>query len=383
MKYQDLSTNSASANATIFDIETQPTEGFPADQFANGKTLWAADYGGKFPRPSAAAFAAEGAESVQNFNSLVGFEKDPWTIAYVKVSAKTSPKMLFSPFTSGDKKTVTLTAEAYAMPFAGRIGPWYFDGWPAGAPSSMSANQVDALLPPRYDMQFDPVNNYRPPNFSRYPGDQLGMQSALAQNSMLQTIHGPDSNVWPHSQNSQYAQITNANFLNLDPVVPDNEASPVRQAELASIVPSLFDAVYYSVDQKFDTNYHTQLSYGGQNLFDTICAGMCNDLGTTKPPLPPYTVAVHIANAQDTGASKQWWTVKDPNLLNSGWTQQGTDMFGQPPSAAVVGNPKTSGGRTGYSVKIVSKEFLNSGQLPFGGSAGTGPLNNSPNNLGL
>ena len=55
------------------------------------------------------------------YHSSLGFEKNPWCMAYVGVRAKTKPHKPFAPF----GKEVEVEARAYAQPFGGRVGPWY------------------------------------------------------------------------------------------------------------------------------------------------------------------------------------------------------------------------------------------------------------------
>src|SRR5262249_36785894 len=68
-------------------------------------------------------FVGDGGGFIKNsdYQYSMGFEKNPWYMAYVGVQAKTTPREIFFPAGSG----ITMTARSFAKPFGGRIGPWY------------------------------------------------------------------------------------------------------------------------------------------------------------------------------------------------------------------------------------------------------------------
>jgi hypothetical protein len=114
-----------------------------------------------------------------NYNFSIGVEKNPWCMAYVGVSTETTPRIPFSPF--GVNR---LKARAFYKPFAGRIGPWYMSKWSPGSNFSDSGKRTDPLLPPRVTdiSQLASVNEpegrkTRAANYSRFIGDQYGLQS--------------------------------------------------------------------------------------------------------------------------------------------------------------------------------------------------------------
>ena len=109
--------------------------------------------------------------------SSAGFEKNPWCLAYFGIKATTRPRKPFAPF----GKPVALLARAFASPFGGRIGPWTHSQWASGTPSSSGGTLVDPLLVPRDGGTApNPANlDGIIPNYSRYPGDRLGLKSQL------------------------------------------------------------------------------------------------------------------------------------------------------------------------------------------------------------
>src|SRR5690348_6638731 len=101
-------------------------------------------------------------------------------MVYISANAAATPREVFSPINGGLK----MTATSYAKPFGGSICPWYADHWDSGSPTS-TGSPTDALAPTRFTAS-GPVASpqVRLPNYSRFPGDQLGLTSALAINSM-------------------------------------------------------------------------------------------------------------------------------------------------------------------------------------------------------
>jgi hypothetical protein len=109
------------------------------------------------------------------YNYSMGVEKNPWCMAYVGVSATSTPSIPFSPF-----GPVTLKARAFFKPFGGRMGPWYEKQWPSSSEKSSGGGKTDKNLPPRI---FDTTNigNANDPtraaNYSRFVGDEFGLKS--------------------------------------------------------------------------------------------------------------------------------------------------------------------------------------------------------------
>src|SRR5690606_35317608 len=126
---------------------------------------------------------SSGLQVGNSMRTAIGVEKNPWMLAYMGAKATTAPRQIFFPF--GDP--VEFKAKAYAMPFGGRIGPWYGQVWAVGAPNSSGAKV--GLYPERLSAGGIMNSTNKKdliPNSSRYPGDRLGMTSRLAQISLNQ-----------------------------------------------------------------------------------------------------------------------------------------------------------------------------------------------------
>lgn len=329
---------------------------------------------------------------------IAGVEKNPWCMPYMKLSAQTQPRKIFSPFGG----VVTLKAESFAKPFGGRVGPWYSNQWPSGSPTSQGPNRVDPLLPARS------ISGQRlggPPeddmvNYSKYPGDQLGMNSTYALGAM--------SNYWNRNV------IRNAPFNRLPPALalahynhvgdpdefdsqPDSLArtnnagvtgDPIRAMEEAAIAPDLFDITYYSVEGQYSGNYFNvdDVHFSTNDQFSKYFL----DLGSQSRQ--PYSVVQQINTSNTVYAAQQpFYQVESPDHLLTGWTQNRAvnyefpDQFGtclQRKDQEAMSLPSAGGcpqgGRSGYSVKLVSKNYLLNISADLGGPGTNGPILNPP-----
>lgn len=321
-----------------------------------------------------------------DYQYSMGVEKNPWYMAYVGVQARTAPRQIFFPFGSA----VTLTARAFAKPFGGRIGPWYGSRWNPDDPES-SGTPTDPLLPPisRQGGSLDPVEqNRRRPNYSRFPGDTLGLRSKLAINSV------------PYAQvASPYYVYQNIwigygpNLLN-DPLafgVGDATPPAIRFGEIAAIAPDLFDVTYYSIDPNFGTNYLGKLKAIAPRLGIPAAVPVRGDLGFNGALNNPgfsvdHQINIHKVANQPAPLQRPeaFYFVRDKMNLLTGWTSGEMiydydsfplDRFGKclitddefKPEFKVPGSCAARGGRTGYSVRLISRDYLYSGAHPIGG----------------
>lgn len=340
-------------------------------------------------------------EPNNDFHSSIGFEKNPWCMVYSGVTATTQVRKPFSPFGS-----VTLQARGFAKPFGGRIGPWYGKSWPQGSPNSQapSRNQmVDPLLPSR-DVQGSAASvnsNEELANYSRFPGDTLGLTSLRAigaMRSQFRTRISTPGLATPTLSLTHYDHLggtaeleTLGDSLARDTVLPANQ----RAFEWAATAPDLFDAIYYSIEPKYFNNYFTSQTTNGGALFPQN--EQIYDLGSAKSgnqstPVPVTSQLDIQANLNN--ANLQYEQAYEPivrdwrNLLTS-WHQKAAvdytldpSKFGRcqhevtNPSFPTTGNC-IGGGRTGYSVKNVSRDYLLSGDHQLSGSE-AGPILNPP-----
>lgn len=322
--------------------------------------------------------------------SAIGYEKNPWCLTYVGVKAQTQVTAPFSPMGGA----VTLTARGFAAPFGGRVGPWYGKSWPQGAPTSQGTRGdntlVDQLLPSRGDSPTDDPNGDWA-NYSRYPGDTLGMQSIMGLGELSNFASSSGL-----SMTSLRGRFSLNQYSHLG-VITDMEShgdSLARNAvqrdwEKASLFPDLFDITYYSISPKYYEYFMSGIRFpnGGFTSATPIF-----DVGSSKGGESPqeYSVFDLINDAATMVNPEVFYRVKKWEHLLTDWVQFRAadysfpqDKFGQcyapsPANVPALGNCIT-GGQVGYSIKLVSKDFLQSGNLPIGGSdVGGGAISNPP-----
>ena len=356
-------------------------------------------------------------DPTNEYASSVGFEKNPWCVAYTGVNAVTRVRKPFSPGSG----FVTLKARGFAKPFGGRIGPWYGKTWPNGADKSQAANRdemVDPLLPSR-GFSSPLRGNLDWANYSRYPGDLLGFTSAQALSAMIKSFNEKVNFPPPHFNINDVERPT-FSWTNYDHLSGISKISATgdslardlmypayqRPFEIAAIAPDLFDAFYYSIEPTYYHNYFSDyLSKGGANFQDTE---KIYDFGSTKDNNASlsligqnysreYSIIDQVNLARELYHPSINWIIgtgnRDWKQLLTGWHQKASvdysmdpQRFGKCPFP--VPDDKQSqfpttgscikGGRTGYSIKNVSMDFLCSEDHSLSGSGQKGPLLNPP-----
>lgn len=331
------------------------------------------------------------------YHSTFGVEKNPWAMAYVGVYAETKPRKPYLPF----GEPITLRAKAFAKPFGGRIGPWFFKKWPMNATRSIgnAGDKVDGLMPLPMDItgaSMGPQNEQElaVPNYSRFPGDQIGLLSKLALSAFKQKITQKFQARDPLSSAFYSGTPNGADGLAAVSPVNQQNASQmllqlgyrgpwIRDFEVAAITPDLFDATYYSVDRDSFKNYTEKAIRG--NIINESEAPL--DIGSLGIALRK-NIDDQIILANNLGA-QTFWTIKSPAHLLTAWAPSGafkydfpSEVFGKcfdgQPSSQPVPGMCPRGGRVGYSVKIVSEDYLNSDQLALGGDNSKGKIINPP-----
>lgn len=325
----------------------------------------------------------------------MGVEKNPWYMVYVGVQAETRPRQLFFPF----GPAISMKARAYAKPFGGRIGPWYGVSWPRSAMES-TGNPVDRLLPPRTrhnGLMDDPTDIRRLPNYSRFPGDTLGLRSILGLNSLKNL---PNLRI---GYNEYFGTYELGPGVATDPLAWDystNQPGMVRSYELAVAAPDLFDATYYSVEPNFGINYYQRLQANRNILPFGPPTVLRPDLGYRAGINDFALYSVQAQMASTAAANRRqfeafWYIMNKEHLLTSWAPDEGSvnydfpSAFGQcvtPDDALTIkvpGSCAAGGGRTGYSVKLISRDLLFSDAHTIGGAGEpAGAILNPPSGPG-
>lgn len=342
------------------------------------------------------------------FASTLGFEKNPWCMAYIGVKAKTQPYKPFAPFGSA----VEIEARGFAQPFGGRVGPWYRERWTRGADKSGGGERIDPLTTPRLlgtntDTSGGDNKEAPLPNYSRFPGDKLGLTSEV-------TL-GAQNKIFNEYKNKAPAERLKLAWFSKfddipktgDPLATDGGndpfggvAGPLRRAEVSAVAPDLFDATYYSVDPKFFLNYASL----GADRFLGAGGG-----GSTKPIEFPdiggriegggdvgkYSVEHQITDSLEKGfddrvLEKLPYVLRDWQHLLTAWAPNKATNFDFPAErfAQCADSAKddnmipgkcVAGGRVGYSVRVISRSALFFNAWKIGGDGeGEGAILNPP-----
>lgn len=347
------------------------------------------------------------------YKSSLGFEKNPWCVAYVGVSAKATPQIPFSPLGS-----VTLTAKSFAKPFGGRVGPWYGTTWQGSATQSEKAIRNDNAAPLRVDfgtIQIDPndaaTQKALRGSYSRYMGDKVGILSNITTAQMrnaIATMKGGIDLNWYEALGKEDYNDKNSSG---DPLAWNqanaNIPPPLRNLEIAAIAPDQFDASFYSVDPDYYNNYMQRLQKGYGDQLQFAIRGDLGSRNTGTTDIVRFSVRNQIDTLKNQQLvsidyqSKLTYYLTDFAQLLTGWNQSSPDnysmdptRFGQCPDGLKVNqdDPATfftpgsckAGGRVGYSVKLVDGKYLanqpngKAAQYELGGASVSGTIKNPP-----
>lgn len=367
------------------------------------------------------------------YNSSLGYEKNPWCMAYVGISAETKPSIPFAPLGG-----VPLKARAFAKPFGGKIGPWYYSQWPRGSNQSSGGRRTDPLLPWREGdstNQADYKDPTRAANYSRYVGDKAGMKSRAVQGQFGRAIFNISS-AWSGKRLNQvdaswppgWKPTDEPNFFHWSHLGQDFKAeksgdilawdnaqnSPprMRDLELVAILPDQFDLTYYSIDPDYYHNYYLKIANEYIKKVPGFTYLVRPDLGVRlgnkdlevfsirdqyKAMERIKTLNPQIDEPKVDFETKLLYVSKKVSQVLTSWIGKSlsdysldVSKFGKclvpddnKPDLAKVEPPVSGdcldGGRTGYSVKMVSSDYLRSQDLELGGeNAGGGGLLNPP-----
>jgi hypothetical protein len=246
------------------------------------------------------------------------------------------------------------------------------------------------------------------PQYSKYPGDTLGLRSILSQQGLTNQFDGIKASIF------DYMGIVNdygpglKNDIVAHPADPQN--SSIRNYEIAAIAPDLFDIAYYSIQPNFGERYLKKLR---DNVAPKLNlqgpAFPRGDLGSRDPDQSQFSVKNQIAVARglqkiegsvaqqlDLQNKKAFWFVRDREHLLVDWMRtkdygsygfpddyfgkcaEFDDKYPNPDNPRAPGGCLNNGGRAGYSVKIISPEMLRSPLSLGGPGVGQGTILNPP-----
>lgn len=380
--------------------------------------------------------SGEPSNANDDFHSSLGFEKNPWCMSYVGVKATTRSRKPFAPF----GQPSTLEARAFAQPFGGRIGPWYGKRWdraaqtsispapPAAAPGAGDMNPHPSQMGDRTDPMTSPrlvpgaggyqYSAFTIPNYSRFPGDRLGLRSSRAQAAARHYFRTIITTAPAGGQGDprlrlnwfyNFGQFPNSgDSLAFDAVAQAAAgAMPAplqhfRKVEMAAVAPDLFDLTYYSIDPAADENYVTPARnnparYGSGSQRPVGDLGAREDVADMRASdIETQIEAAMSPNVTDSGVDPTlrpvlFWLVRSWKHLLNGWAPHRvttftfpTDRFGkcQDGGEAVPGvmipGKCTVGGRVGYSVRLISRDHLNGPWQIGGAGVGAQTIKNAP-----
>lgn len=389
-----MCTWSGGTNLTPQNIENSPIDIAGAGAIP-GELLPGISYLAQYLMPPATGAGA-------HLRPSLGVEKNPWCMAYVGARAETEPAI---PFALGKVK---LKAVAFAKPFGGRIGPWYGKTWPRSAEESQGngeSTRSDPRTPIR--CKLGDVSNCAVTgsdaattiNYSRFPGDPWGLSSRRVQGQYGKSIFdmgNPSLNIWQQIELESKDRGGEWDMLAW-------EGSPngkMRQLEVSAVVPDLFDLTYYSIDPDFYNNYYKgrietylqkhPISVGGSSYTARMDIGSRKNGTYNGKPMAGFNIKDQmkltgvIRDSSPNGygidySSKLLYLLADASTsvntffgrLLTGWIPprditdyefKPDERFGQCSVAASDSAPVPGscekGGRTGYSVKMISSDYL-------------------------
>lgn len=352
-------------------------------------------------------------------NITLGVEKNPWFMVYNRVESRAVSKPLFLSNVFGEG--VTMKSVAYSKPFGGRIGPWYRSQWLSGSPESNGGDRTDGRLPPRVEegqLGDAPVDDFDPtlwPNISRYPGDEDGLTtraSMVAYGRLVGNWFVSGSPIAANLQTSLYDyQQSTYSYFNVnynDPLAQNTTPgrdpwdSFNRRLEIAAIAPDIFDMTYYTIVPGFydyfvkdrlgdwlvvPENVEVRGDIGAYDRpengiinFDILDQIDISSVTEIKDGVFRKREAPWLHNPNKRGYLSSW--IPGIEVMNYEAADQGDvkDRFAHcienlPQGRAKIPSECLSGGRSGYSVKMISKKYLEANH-PIGGEGITGSISN-------
>ncbi len=338
-----------------------------------------------------------------------GMIKKPFIVYYAVKAGLEYKNQIFLPF------DLKLKAQAFAKPFGGRIGP-----------DLRGPDSVDILLPQNSGStvpdEYEWDKRYGP-NYSRYPGDQLGLRSKLVHSYWTRMVRNSPpvfkdirnymkedpsaGGMWVADRDPMARGFSD--IYKFTPGYPGVPNIPARKWEIAAVAPDLFDVTYFTILPYYQYTYFPKIkdllgndylrgdlgtySDDGGNTFESTGKGtsllhqvmsqehpyqlspdIWQELKSSPPPYkligrPPYKVPKLKFLLTGWNPPTKKYTDSgslygDPNNTFFGkchrWVHEEGLMEGSLSSSTQgkIANGCIFGGRTGYSVKMVSKDHL-------------------------
>ena len=248
------------------------------------------------------------------------------------------------------------------------------------------------------------------PNFSRFPGDTVGMASQLAQAGTRYLFNKVSLQLGNFLSLRYYAGFGNLPITG-DPLLWDPGAAPdqpldsylfakYRKAEVAVIAPDLYDATYYSIEPNYFLQFH-QRHLGNPGRFNLspiygVKSSPIGDLGSKSDnsTMKAVDVESQISTAMGTLDPKilpsLYYPLRNWTHLLTSWAPNLVTNYNFPdnrfglcstpalPTVPIPGKCAV-GGRSGYSVRLVSREHLRFDDWKIGGDGeSAGGILNKP-----
>ena len=351
-----------------------------------------------------------GQAAAQNLRNQIGFHNEPWPcgnhrkcnpsaglkkkrefIIFYSVKVELDYKnQIFLPF----NRDIKLKAKAFAKPFGGRIGP--DRSADPKLPDFVSSPPTGPMDPWHFDEQFGP-------NYSRYPGDPYGLNSKYVQHYWNRYIRRKAKDTasikyyypynFPQSNDPMARHDTIATGVNVPP----------RKWELAAVAPDLFDISYFTILPYYTYTHFPKVlhllgnadyirgdlgmhkdgtgHFLGKNILHQVGLdtspgrNIWVDIRQTAPPAPPpqipffYKVKPAALNLLLTGwnppqkkyqpGDNEYQADTETNFAHCyKWVHNVLSSPLSGTSKGKIANGCIFGGRTGYSVKMISEDFL-------------------------
>lgn len=378
--------------------------------------------------------------SAGRWTTAVGVEKNPWCMPYIGIKATSTPKLPFMPARFSPQLQARTFAKPFGSkigPWYGRSWP---DRNTNSTSDKNNDLITDKRLPPRLYEGMGAPPSMGPKdqirffaNYSRFVGDKLGLLSQAARWAYGKFYWAPRPNnpywtsMWKGPLMEAFEKNKNDNspffmgplsgdiladayqpkYFTQDTAQAIKFAREMRASELAAIAPDLFDITYYPIETRFNQYLLPNLErfiqvYNSKrpNLMVRGDLGWRAQTYPGEPGLADVSANVEMQIEQFKGSAfyqktpnQIFQTIATPDQTLTSWAERSiidydpslaSDKLGKCtariPASEILWSPGgcNKGGRTGYSVKVVSKKFLTNSIPDIGGQGVSGTILNPP-----